>query len=233
MRFWKFLLSPMAVTLSITSSAVLAAPGKTLRKTPSYQAVIQAFQKVYGPLVEEEAGVILDVRIDEENPDYFGGASLEGQKLTIGLGNNLPQQQGVTEKAIAFALCHEVGHLLGGLPKKMTSEGEISWASTEGQSDYYAAKTCLPMLFEVPTLFEANKEKAIVKSGLDFILSVYELIRFSGLPKPSVTTPDESKVGATLSQYPSLQCRLDTVVAGAADKARPSCWFAESAFQKE
>lgn len=223
----------MVVFLFAKNSVALAAPEKTLRQSPLYQTIIQTFQKVYGSLLHRELGIILDVQIDDENPDYFGGASLEGQKFTIALGNNLPQQQGVTGKAIAFALCHEVGHLLGGAPRKLMSDGKISWASAEGQSDYYAAKTCLPRLFESPALFAVNKEAAVVESGLEFILSVYELIRFSGLPAPSVGTPDGSQVTSTLLQYPSLQCRLDTVVAGASGGPRPSCWYSESSTENK
>lgn len=236
MHFFRSLILLITI-FSIESGVALANVGtKTLRGTPSYWNVIQTFQNLYAPLVRQEMGIELDVQIDEENPDYFGGASLEGRKLIISLGNNLPQQQNLTEKAIAFALCHEVGHLVGGAPHKLVNDEKvsdhISWASAEGQSDYYAAKTCLPKLFATSTLFASNIKAAVVEAGSDFILSIYELIRFSGIPMPSVKTPDESKVSPTVLSYPSLQCRLDTVVAGAAGRPRPACWYSNLPLQK-
>jgi hypothetical protein len=202
-----------------------SASANTLLESVSYQKVLQTFKGVYGPLLREKAGLELEVQIDQENPDYFGGASIEGHRFIVSLGNSLPAQPGMTAGAIAFALCHEAGHALGGAPKKTSRENKLSWASVEGQSDYYAASTCLPKLFSTKELQTANQSQAIVQSGLDWMLTVYELIRFSGIAAPSINTPDLSVAPTTVVTYPTLQCRLDTIVAGAGGQPRPPCWF--------
>jgi hypothetical protein len=55
---------------------------------------------------------------------------------------------------MALVVCHEIGHHIGGAPKKGQSSGEgggwwggqvggLSWPSNEGQADYFATLKCL------------------------------------------------------------------------------------------
>jgi hypothetical protein len=45
----------------------------------------------------------------------------------------------MTKDSFLFVACHEIGHHLGGFPKQT---GSMSWASDEGQADYFAANKC-------------------------------------------------------------------------------------------
>lgn len=49
----------------------------------------------------------------------------------------------------ALTLCHEFGHLLAGPPFQRLNNNQIDdWSSSEGQSDWFAAKECMPLVFE-------------------------------------------------------------------------------------
>ena len=104
-------------------------------------------------------------------------------------------------------LCHELGHHLGGTPTKDSA----SWASTEGQADYFATLKCLRKVFRkddnvtyvtqlnVPPLvsekcaasFKTDWEIALCKRTTVAGLSVSAIsadIRNTDLP--TVETPD-------------------------------------------
>ncbi len=61
------------------------------------------------------------------------------------------------------------------------------------------------------------------RSFVDIIYSVY-LDFPNPPPRPVLNTP-ESAGGSYGSQYPSMQCRLDTFMRGAAKKDRALCWY--------
>lgn len=142
--------------------------------------------------------------------------------------------------AFNLILCHELGHHLGGLPQKKSSV----WASAEGQSDYYATKTCLKQLWkddqnpkqesssEIKNIcqknFEDSFEQNICIRSLVAALNVTTMIaEVSEDAVPQISTPDMLEVEETELDYASLQCRLDTFVAGTLNRPRPKCWFAE------
>jgi Zn-dependent protease with chaperone function len=44
----------------------------------------------------------------------------------------------VTKDGFSAVICHEIGHHIAGAPRK-----GFSWASNEGQADYFATTKCL------------------------------------------------------------------------------------------
>ncbi len=68
----------------------------------------------------------------------------EGEFWTIMVGGGLARKPLMTADGIAGVVCHELGHLLGGFPKREVRP----WSSEEGQSDYFATAKCLKRYFQ-------------------------------------------------------------------------------------
>jgi len=118
---------------------------------------------------------------------------------------------------LELILCHELGHHLAGPPLKKKS----AWASAEGQADYFATNSCLKELWkDDPENFKARSLEAS-KNVIKMIAVVSEDVL------PDIATPDPLIVQETELDYPSLQCRLDTFVAGTFNSSRPKCWYFE------
>lgn len=193
-------------------------------------------------------GVDLAIVHDIESPDYYGGCSLNRPHYVISIGSDVIHKPNMTQDAYAAVLCHELGHLLGGAPRK----AESSWASTEGQSDYYAASMCMKKMMRAMPQEPADLAKQSIAAtqkthtlcaekysvetsreicsrtilaGLGFLTDVYELVQYPGLLQPSLDQHEKPLTSGQIVNYPSLQCRLDTFVAGALGEPRPACWF--------
>jgi hypothetical protein len=59
----------------------------------------------------------------------------------------LARHETITEDGFATVVCHEIGHHIGGAPKKSSWWGS-SWASNEGQADYFGTSKCLRKMME-------------------------------------------------------------------------------------
>jgi hypothetical protein len=62
-------------------------------------------------------------------------------------------------------------------------------------------------------------------SALKNLTAIYAEVAREPIPK--LDTCDERKVERTNYGYPSVQCRLDTMLAGWNLGPRPNCWFRE------
>lgn len=183
---------------------------------------------VYSEEIASGYGIKLEIKLDSENPRYFGGANLEGGKYTITVGEDLLKLPEMTADAATLILCHELGHLLGGSPKKTSNP----WASTESQSDYFAAAVCAPKLFEKET-YTLNQEREldlskvrerIVKAGDSLVAAIYDYMDVPQMKRPSLNYEEKPSHPGSLTNYPTLQCRLDTFKAGANLLPLPPCW---------
>lgn len=107
-------------------------------------------------------------------------------------------------------LCHELGHLLGGAPLKSRN----GWSATEGQADYFSGGFCARTFIPEEDIF--------LNSALALTQIYAEVTREA---PPKLDSCDQKKVDRTNYGYPSVQCRLDTLIAGWSGKPRPACWF--------
>ena len=132
---------------------------------------------------------------------------------------------------------------MGGAPKKFRGNSTLlSWASVEGQADYFATSQCLPAIYannyETKALAGGPDDKyevaskrcaqeSCVRSSLAglAIARVFASMR-EGLEWPDLSKEDTSRTSTTLQDHPKPQCRLDTYIAGANSEERPMCWFA-------
>lgn len=138
----------------------------------------------------------------------------------------------ITDDGFLMALCHEIGHHLGGTPRY---ENNKSWAATEGQADYFASLKCFKRLIEnddniaivsemkidssvtlrCQNIYKSPTEVAICQRTALAGFSVANFIASrSDTPIIKFETPDQSTVAKTIESGPKPQCRLDTFYQG-------------------
>ncbi len=166
----------------------------------------------------------------------------DGPTWAIAVTGGLLTSEEMTTDAFAAIICHETGHLVGGFPFKyrpiesIARNGTVSAA--EAQADYFATQDCLPRLWAGDTAtnaaaFDTLDPTARARCTAAFgdlasqqicarsLLAALQMGRWlvsrnPGNTYPQLDTPDASEVSITrYDGYPSLQCRVDTLVAGA------------------
>lgn len=189
------------------------------------QTIIDFYQPIF-----LEKGDILSLNLDWDNPRVNASTGKWGNFATVYLYGGLARHKFMTPNGFALVICHEIGHHLGGEPRYK----KYSWASVEGQSDYYASLKCFKNYLDncpechIPdtTGLDITLVSECSKSGEDFSvcvstamagMSIAQTIAASRvLPKPlGFGTPSDKIVKKTYERHPHPQCRLDTYFAGA------------------
>lgn len=225
-----------------------------------FDQVISKVEAVYAPIVRQLGATLVVNRLWSESDiaKDFDGTDMEmkGQKMNGSVVNafalrnkdqskyavymfgGLARHPAVSEDAFALVVCHEIGHHLGGFPRKVDPETfSTSWASNEGQSDYFATMKCFRRVMEdennaaaiewldVPAKVKEtcsvqhksqDEINLCVRSGVAGLSLANLFASLSGVAKPKYETPDPKKVSTTFHNHPASQCRLDTYLAGAA-----------------
>ncbi len=188
---------------------------------------------------------------------YFGAfAKFENKRKQVHVWGGLVRMQTATLPVVLTAICHEIGHHMGGQPfQDQVIGGE--WASAEGQADYFAARYCLPRTYyDHPDWFNSLEKDFQQISTKQFdlqsclkqqfcrvsLLSGYQMFqKFSELPS-SMPEKIEFELNAKPTQksilqtYPPLQCRFETFFSGgfcfvdskSTKCQRPHCWYREA-----
>jgi hypothetical protein len=164
------------------------------------------------------------------------------QQRVIAMFGGLARHPLMTVDGFALVACHEIGHHFGGYPRK----GD-SFASAEGQADYYGTAKCLRQIFagennvqlmarrpvdmtarlRCKNAFPKNQEDAAIcmRSAMAGITLAKTLGSLGGPAEVlDLKTPEREVVAETNVSYPSTQCRLDTYFRGALcpeDSRRP------------
>lgn len=198
-----------------------------------FNEVLDKVNDIYAPIVSARGKNYQIVRkwTDGTVNAY---AQQQGNTWKITMFGGLARHEETTVDGFALVACHETGHHLGGEPKKK-SWWSTSWASNEGQSDYFGALKCLRKYMEnddnqaivakmkIPavvttqceTNFKAASEIAMCQRGAMAGLSLGRLLgALGGNANVKFDTPDTSVVKKTNDAHPKAQCRLDTYFAG-------------------
>lgn len=197
-----------------------------------FNDVISKVESVYAPVISNlGAQLVIDRLWSETNVNAL--AKRDAPKVwTVQMFGGLARHQTITEDGFALVLCHELGHHIGGAPKKRTSLS--AWATSEGQSDYFATLKCLREIFltqdnaaavrklSAPAELIAACKKAFTKDDVNICIrsgmagaSVANL--FSSMESSklaSFNTPDLTVVTSNVDSHPKTQCRLDTFFQG-------------------
>lgn len=164
--------------------------------------------------------IVLDAQW--ESPYLGMGMKDSGSMLILG---GTTRVKGMSKDAYAAAVCHEVGHVLGGAPYQTISGSE--WASAEGQADFFAANVCLPGYFKNIGVPSADILSRVEKAGYEMLSSLapYSSETSNELSSLRRFHKLDEKVDVTLiNNYPTLKCRYETF---RNSFKRSDCWFKE------
>ena len=213
-----------------------------------FNRAIDKVEALYAPIVEGMGGKLnIERRWSDGTVNAY--ASQSGKTWKVAMFGGLARHKTITEDAMSLVVCHELGHHIGGAPKKGqsastgggwwggSSGGTVnSWASNEGQADYFATLKCLRKTFlndnnaavvaamTVPKSLADACKKNMKNDKDDTALcirtsmagkSVSDLFADLGkLPEAKFETPDAKVVSSTDDNHPKAQCRLDTFFQG-------------------
>lgn len=219
--------------LSIPVGSKSAQSGMTEEK---FNEVIDKVEAVYGPIIAE-MGATLNIERNWTDGTVNAYASRSGSTYNVAMFGGLARHATITEDGFALVVCHEIGHHIGGAPKKGGWFGGNVWASNEGQADYFATLQCLRKVYlsenneaviasmNVPehltkTCSEnyTNKDdqNICIRNGMAgmSVSRLFMALRNSTV-EPKFDTPDPAVVSRTDHNHPAYQCRLDTYFQGA------------------
>lgn len=207
------------------------------------RSLIDRFSRSLSSVVKSERGKKLLINLEWENERVNAHCTLDDyDNPVINILGGMIRHPEMTRDGLLLILCHELGHYMGGEPKKFRGRSTLrSWASVEGQADYFATSTCLPLIFndqlETKAIYSEDEEKV---ENAEKRCSSNECVRASlaglavarlfaslktGIETPTLAKEDRYQSPVTLQTHPNPQCRLDTFVAGASSEERPLCWF--------
>lgn len=198
-----------------------------------FNDVITKVETIYSPIVSQEGGKLV-VNRNWTDATVNAYAQRSGSNWNVAMFGGLARHETITEDGFALVVCHEIGHHIGGAPKKV-SMWSNPWASNEGQADYFANLKCLRRTFlndnnveiiskmDVPAALSdaCNKawgsaeDRAIcIRGGMagDSVAKLFASLR--GQAPSKFDTPDARVVTTTDDNHPATQCRLDTYFQG-------------------
>lgn len=171
--------------------------------------------------------------LDERHASYSQYKDIEGRVThNIFFFGGLARMSEMTVEGAALILCHELGHGVAGPPLKENSESAV-----EGQADYFATRFCLPKVLNKSSITFPIPQDPLGVCSTELCQRIYIGIRSEmavlHFHQPHSIAAFE-KIDETVTEhvnrdayfYPSNQCRLDTLVAGALEQERPRCWWA-------
>lgn len=237
----------LKLLIFILSWPLLAISSNDLNETRLQ--ILREIEVLYKPLIERQGGQF-QIEILQDGL-LSGSASRAGNQWRVHLSEGLLQAQRLSDDGFSLLICHELGHLLGGEPRRpapMDWEGETDGQghlllSAEGQADYDSTRTCIRKVLKVqndkglrarPEIDPLVREKCRLKFQSQVDREICERSAMAGLSflqlvkdfPISFQTPSQTVVSETnVDSYPDRQCRLDTIFAGALDEPRPRCWF--------
>lgn len=249
--FLRYRVLIFGLTLVLTDRGLSSSNVEQLASTVTETSFHQVFFEVFSQNAESLSKLKLPVLpVPDWSSPYLSAYAIEvDNTYRVGFLGGLARASGMTDEGVALITCHELGHLLAGPPNFRNPI--FDQLSAEGQADYFASSVCLKAyflanghtldeLFKVQdpdalkictNAFHSPRDRAVclrtVKGAISFTKALAIMQpQMSSLPKPSLATPDLSQVTETiLDGYPSHQCRLDTLIAGATNQGRPKCWY--------
>ncbi|WP_408096695.1 hypothetical protein ACJVC5_16795 [Peredibacter sp. HCB2-198] len=201
-----------------------------------FNDVITKVETLYAPIISN-FGANLQVERNWDDPTVNAYAQQMGKTWKVSMFGGLARHETITEDGFALVVCHELGHHIGGAPRK-TSQWASSWASNEGQADYFATLKCLRkvwlnddnqaivrQMMPVPATLRRACSSAhtwsddyymCIRGGMAgmSVSRLFMALRNSTV-EPKFDTPDTKVVTRTDDNHPAYQCRLDTYFQGA------------------
>lgn len=252
------------LTLFLLLGCYLSTTSALAQNTPTEDLAIE----IMTPYAKQMGLKGINLTRSEEFADNLGSSEIRDGYIEIEYGTNIQNKYPtMKEDTFTFILCHEMGHSFA---RKSMLRPDGTRISPEGYSDYWGASVCLKKIFrDMPSkkvilpdpfvqvrcdaIYKTNVDRIvcyrIAEAGMDFGTQMHLFVK-SLSPADTKTgfyaKPDFNKTETLFfDNYPSLQCRMETILAGAlcttAEKrwtqqisnwaceaslgARPTCWY--------
>lgn len=204
-----------------------------------FRAAIAEAKEIYAPIFKEKHGSDLVIEEKWEDNTVNAYAQQSGKTWKVSMFGGLARDPLVTRDGFSAVICHEIGHHIAGAPRKPGMLGN-TWASNEGQSDYFATTKCLRRLWEKKPLENLiiywstqDEDRQLAKNACDQVYSNEEeaalcfrqalageslaklLGSLGGNANVKFSTPDPTVATKTNHNHPKGQCRMDTYFQGA------------------
>lgn len=200
-----------------------------------FSKIIADVKAIYSEVVDSKGAKLVVVENwDDGTVNAF--AKQEGDEWQVHMFGGLARHETVTPDGFALVVCHELGHHLGGAPKKKDFFGTVRWATNEGQADYWGAMKCLRKYFatqnnqaivakmqidqdarvKCQSVYSSKEDQAVcMRASMagKSLASLFNALRNQTTPV-QFNTPDSSRVSTTNDNHPQPQCRLDTYFSG-------------------
>ncbi|MDX2368033.1 MAG: hypothetical protein QNK36_06465 [Colwellia sp.] len=201
-------------------------PDETLTEYEKYKRTNKKFLETWKDEAANRGGRL--VFKDEWNSEVVNAyANQEGNTWYVVIHGALWRHEKSTPDATEMVYCHELGHHMGGTPRYSNS-----WASAEGQSDYWGANVCAKKMWAnddnkkkiegkyLSEYVKSNCEKSVPEKEyylcLRIALAAFDMGKFlyngdGPTPKQDLKMPAISGIQLT---HPKAQCRYETGLAG-------------------
>ncbi len=140
-------------------------------KKEDVDKAIKDVMAVYAPIVKSQFNAKLRILNSWSNDTANAFASRKTENgesiFHVEYLGGLARHEANNIDAVYAVLCHEVGHHIGGAPRKKMVFGKTLWASNEGQSDYWATLKCLRRVFKNKNNFEIMKAREELHADKD------------------------------------------------------------------
>ncbi|HLE10744.1 MAG: hypothetical protein A2504_02690 [Bdellovibrionales bacterium RIFOXYD12_FULL_39_22] len=199
-----------------------------------FAEILKRASEVYAPVVKKKLGV-LHIQNGWAFDEVNAYAQRVGPLYSVTIYGGLARHPLVTRDGVLLAVCHELGHHLGGAPK---TRGIIfKWPSSEGASDYFASLKCFRNIVRnddnigiisameidhgvterCALTYKHDDEKAICVRAAMAGKSLADLfaLEIDGGMEISFDTPSREVVEENEDKHTDAQCRLDTYWQGA------------------
>ena len=178
----------------------------------------------------------LSVNANWEAETVFASASQDDSLWKINIYGGLARRPEMTVDGLTVVACHELGHHLAGYPQA------TAWSAAEGNSDYFALYACardfwrddldINALYQtiIPAYPRQLCDLRYASQGQDRQnlcyremmagFSLAELLAYLEDGPINWDEPEKNEVRYTNLNYPSAQCRFDTLMQSALCDAR-------------
>jgi hypothetical protein len=203
--------------------------------------ILEDASSLYEPIARESFKKSLHINIKQNNLSY-ASADHDENELRVTINSGLLDSDRLTPDSLRMIVCHELGHLFGGAPRRnvpvewdgpMAQDG-LSLLSSEGQADYYAAVVCFKKFISLPQS-PSERPTDITRAGPVFknkcLSSTSTPLEYNNCLRAGLAAIDflnlvrdfpiscekhDSSHAKTLIRdfYPERQCRLDTMING-------------------
>ncbi len=214
-----------------------------------YKQVKSALENTYEILRNDNRRLLINAVSEGLPENYWWNLEVShasyvnvGDVHHIYLMGGLAREKFMTPDGLALIGCHELGHGLAGSPFKNPLSANDYLVSVEGQSDYFATKECLKIVFDfLPAMRNINQSsiyKSLCKHSdvncLRMLTAIESELNLFQKNTDIVLTVDGTsdiiveKINHSPYYYPDPQCRIQTMVHGVLELPRPSCWYTEN-----